>query len=99
MQITLEGHGSAVPAHPGETILESLLRAGVPFPFSCYAGNCGTCKCELLSGDVLELERSEHVLLATERTKGVILACRTQPLGDISIRRIDRQMHNTAGSG
>jgi ferredoxin len=89
MQITLEGHGTAVAAHPGETILESLLRAGVPFPFSCYAGNCGTCKCELLSGDVLELERSERVLLPAERAKGVILACRTQVLGDTVIRRID----------
>jgi ferredoxin len=98
MQITLEGHGTAVSAHPGETILESLLRAGVPFPFSCYAGNCGTCKCQLLSGDVLELERSEHVLLPSERAKGVILACRTQVLGDTAIRRIDARDNERRGT-
>ncbi len=63
MQITLEGHDRPVPVEAGDTILASLLRAGVPFPFSCQAGNCGTCKCELVSGDVLELEYSEHALV------------------------------------
>lgn len=89
MQITLEGHDLPVPVEAGDTILVSLLRAGVPFPFSCQVGNCGTCKCELVSGDVLELERSEHALAPEERAKGVILACRTQVWDDTLIRRID----------
>ncbi len=91
MQITLEGHDRPVPVEAGDTILASLLRAGVPFPFSCQAGNCGTCKCELLSGDVLELEYSEHALAPEERAKGVILACRTQVWDDTAIRRIDAE--------
>lgn len=91
MQITLEGHGQPVPVEAGDTILASLLRAGVPFPFSCQAGNCGTCKCELVSGDVLELEHSEHALAPEERAKGVILACRTQVWDDTTIRRIDTE--------
>ena len=53
MQITVEGHAHPVPAQAGDTLLASLLRAGLPFPFSCQTGNCGTCKCELLSGEVL----------------------------------------------
>ena len=89
MQITLEGHERPVPVAPGDTILASLLRAGVPFPFSCQAGNCGTCKCELISGDVLEIEYSEHVLSPEERAHGVILACRTQVRGDVTVRRLD----------
>ena len=89
MQITLEGHEQAVSVEPGDTILASLLRAGIAFPFSCQAGNCGTCKCELVSGDVLELEHSEHALTAQERAKGVILACRTQVWDDTVVRRID----------
>lgn len=91
MHITLEGHASPVPVEAGDTILTSLLRAGVPFPFSCQAGNCGTCKCELVSGDVLELEYSEHALAAQERARGVILACRTQVWDDTVIRRIDTE--------
>jgi CDP-4-dehydro-6-deoxyglucose reductase/ferredoxin-NAD(P)+ reductase (naphthalene dioxygenase ferredoxin-specific) len=91
MQITLEGHDKPVPVDAGDTILASLLRAGVPFPFSCQAGNCGTCKCELISGDVLELEHSEHALAPEERAKGIILACRTQVWNDTAVRRIDAQ--------
>jgi len=91
MQITLEGHDQPVPVEAGDTILASLLRAGVPFPFSCQAGNCGTCKCELVAGDVLELEHSEHALAPAERAKGVILACRTQVWDDTTIRRIDAE--------
>jgi CDP-4-dehydro-6-deoxyglucose reductase/ferredoxin-NAD(P)+ reductase (naphthalene dioxygenase ferredoxin-specific) len=91
MQITLEGRDRPVPVEAGDTILESLLRAGVPFPFSCQAGNCGTCKCELLSGDVNELEYSEHALSPQERAKGIILACRTQVWDDTAVRRIDAE--------
>ena len=91
MQITLEGHAAPIPVEPGDTILGSLLRAGVAFPFSCQAGNCGTCKCELISGDVLELEHSEHALAAEERAKGIILACRTQVWDDTVVRRIDAE--------
>ena len=89
MQITLEGHGRPVPVEAGDTILESLLRAGVPFPFSCQAGNCGTCKCELLAGEVEDLAYSEHTLTAAERARGIVLACRTALRGDAAIRRID----------
>ena len=91
MQITLEGHERPIPVEAGDTILASLLRAGVPFPFSCQAGNCGTCKCELVSGDILELEHSEHALGAEERAKGIILACRTQVWDDTVVRRIDAE--------
>src|SRR5260221_353018 len=91
MQITLEGRDRPVPVEAGDTILESLLRAGVAFPFSCQAGNCGTCKCELVSGDVHELEHSEHALSPEERAKGIILACRTQVWEDTVVRRIDAE--------
>src|SRR5438552_18740128 len=96
MQITLEGHDQPVPVRAGDTMLEALLRAGVAFPFSCQAGNCGTCKCELVSGDILEHEHSEHALAPEQRAKGIILACRTQDWDDAVIRRIhaeDLVMH------
>ena len=89
MQIILEGHDQPVPVQAGDTVLASLLRAGLAFPFSCQAGNCGTCKCELVSGDVHELEYSEHALSAAERARGIVLACRSELRGDAVIRRID----------
>lgn len=89
MQITLLGHAEPVPVQPGDTVLASLLRAGLAFPFSCQAGNCGTCKCELVSGEVRELQYSEQALSAAERARGLALACRVQPGNDVVIRRID----------
>ena len=89
MQVLLEGHDQPVPAQPGDTLLAALLRAGLPFPFSCQTGNCGTCKCELLAGEVEDLSYSEHTLSAAERACGIVLACRTALRGDAAIRRID----------
>ena len=89
MQITLLGHGETVPVEAGDTLLAALLRAGLAFPFSCQTGNCGTCKCELVSGEVRELDYSAHTLPPAERARGIVLACRTEPRGDAVIRRID----------
>ena len=89
MQIILVGHDQPVPAQPGDTVLVALLRAGVAFPFSCQTGTCGTCKCALLSGEVRELDHSEHVLSPAERSRGIVLACRSQVQSDAVVRRID----------
>jgi naphthalene 1,2-dioxygenase ferredoxin reductase component len=89
--ITVEGDPQAVNAEAGDTILGALLRNGVGFAYSCEAGNCGTCKCELVRGDILELEYSEHALSPAEHDKGVVLACRTQVWGDTTIRRLSAE--------
>ena len=89
-QITFVDSNESIPAADGETILDAAPRANVPFPYSCQAGDCGNCKCELVSGEVFELEYSERALLAEERSRGHILACRTQVRGDTAIRRLGR---------
>lgn len=78
-----------VPALDGETILASLLQAGVPFPHNCQSGNCGACKCELVTGEVLELPYSEYALSPEERSRHLILACRTQVWGDCTVRPLE----------
>ncbi|MBI1395157.1 MAG: 2Fe-2S iron-sulfur cluster binding domain-containing protein [Betaproteobacteria bacterium] len=89
LTISIDGSGVRVAAEPGDTVLDALLMAGVGFPYSCQAGNCGTCRCELLEGEVLELEASEHALADEDRARGQVLACRTQVWGDVVIRRLD----------
>ena len=86
--IKIAGDPQSVPAADGETILDALLRHGVGFAYSCQAGNCGTCKCEYLSGEIFELEYSEHALSAAERARNIVLACRAQVWSDVEIRRI-----------
>jgi NAD(P)H-flavin reductase/ferredoxin len=89
--ITVEGDPQAVPAEDGQTILDALLEHGVGFAYSCQAGNCGTCKCEYVGGEIAELEYSEHALSDAEHSRGTILACRTQVWGDVSIRRLSSE--------
>jgi len=86
-----DGDPQAVPAEDGETLLDALLRHGVGFAYSCQAGNCGTCKCEYVAGEIQELEYSEHALSAAERERGIILACRSQVWGDVEIQRLSAE--------
>lgn len=81
----------SAPALHGETLLASLLEAGVPFPHNCQSGNCGACKCELIDGDILELPYSEYALAPEERARNLILACRTQVWGDCTVRMLESE--------
>jgi ferredoxin-NAD(P)+ reductase (naphthalene dioxygenase ferredoxin-specific) len=90
-QVEFADSQEQAPAEPGETILDAALRAGIAVPYSCQAGNCGTCKCEYLAGEIFELEHSEHALGPEERARNTILACRTQVWGDAVVRRLEAQ--------
>ncbi len=69
----------------GETILDAAQRQGVALAHSCRAGNCGSCKCRLVAGEVEMMPYSPFALSAEERAKGVVLACRAVPWSDCAI--------------
>jgi ferredoxin-NAD(P)+ reductase (naphthalene dioxygenase ferredoxin-specific) len=89
--IQIDGQPDKVAANAGETILCALIRNYVAVPYSCQAGNCGTCKCEYLDGDIMQLDCSEFALPPDMRAKNVILMCRTQVWGDVRVRLIDEE--------
>lgn len=91
LTVTVADLKQSASAEEGETVLGALLAHGIGFAYSCQAGNCGTCKCELVSGDILELEYSEHALSADERSRGIVLACRSQMWSDVVVRRLDSE--------
>ena len=72
----------------GESLLDGLLAAGVPFAYACQAGMCGECRCLLVSGEVEDLPWSPGALGAGERARGIILACRARALSDLVIQTI-----------
>lgn len=43
--------GVEVDVPEGTTVLQALLDAGVTVPYSCEAGVCGTCRCNVLEGE------------------------------------------------
>jgi len=68
------------------TILDTALAAGVPYPYGCRSGDCGSCKSRMLSGEVtMEGYYTPEALTAAEREAGLILACRARPLTDVAV--------------
>jgi CDP-4-dehydro-6-deoxyglucose reductase/ferredoxin-NAD(P)+ reductase (naphthalene dioxygenase ferredoxin-specific) len=67
-------------------ILEAALDAGVPFPHGCGSGECGSCKCQLIEGEVTSDAFSPDALSSEEVAQRLILACRARPAGDVRIR-------------
>lgn len=68
-----------------KTLLDAALDAGVPFPHSCMSGECGQCKCQLLSGEVQRLSASPDALSAADIAAGRLLACRSKARSDIEL--------------
>jgi ferredoxin-NADP reductase len=75
--IHLDRKKVSVPRVAGETLLESARRAGLSPPFSCEAGNCGTCIGRLTEGNVTM--RNNEVLEEDEIADGYILTCQGVP--------------------
>ena len=63
--------------HPGQTLLEAGLAAGMPMPFSCAMGGCAECKCRVIEGSVAMEE--PNCLTPDEREQGYVLACVSRP--------------------
>jgi ferredoxin len=75
--IRLDRKKASVPRVAGETLLESARRAGLSPPFSCEAGNCGTCMAKLIDGAATM--RTNDVLEDDEIADGYILTCQAVP--------------------
>ncbi len=75
--IHLDRKKAEVPRVPGETLLESARRAGMSPPFSCEAGNCGTCMARLSEGSATM--RVNDALEEDEVEDGYVLTCQAIP--------------------
>lgn len=81
--IQLDGKTAQVPFREGETILEAARRAGMTPPFSCEAGNCGTCMAKLTSGTATM--RVNDALDDDEVEEGYVLTCQGTPDGPVVV--------------
>jgi phenol hydroxylase P5 protein len=83
--VTVDPLGREVTCREDQTILDACLRAGVWLPHSCTHGTCGTCKADLLQGDVDHGDASGFALMDFERDEGKLLLCQARPRGDVTI--------------
>jgi 3-ketosteroid 9alpha-monooxygenase subunit B len=75
--IHLDRKKAEVSRVAGETLLESARRAGMSPPFSCEAGNCGTCMARLSEGSATM--KVNDALEPDEVEDGYVLTCQAIP--------------------
>jgi len=85
-QITIEGTRFSFEADGEDTLLRAGLRAGVPMPYECNSGGCGSCKFEIVEGEVNDLWPIASGLTPRDKRKGRKLACQCQPKTSVTIK-------------
>jgi phenol/toluene 2-monooxygenase (NADH) P5/A5 len=83
--VTVEPLDREVECRSDQAILDACLRAGVWLPHACTHGTCGTCKVEILDGEVDHNDASDFALMEFERNEGKTLACVATPNSDVTI--------------
>ena len=84
--IQIEDQEESYICDANDTILRSALRAGLGFPYECNSGCCGSCKFELVEGDVNTIWENAPGLSHRDIRKGRKLACQSIPQGDCIIK-------------
>ncbi|HTK12810.1 MAG TPA: 2Fe-2S iron-sulfur cluster-binding protein [Xanthobacteraceae bacterium] len=69
-----------------DSITRAGLKAGYGMPYECNAGGCGTCRFELVSGEVEDLFPDAPAWSERDRKRGRRLSCQSRPKGDVVIK-------------
>ena len=84
-ELTIEPLGQTIGVEAGQTLLDASLRAGVYLPHACGHGLCGTCKVQVLDGEVEHGPISSYALMDFEIAEGMCLACCATAETDVTI--------------
>ena len=74
------------PCQASDTLLRAGLRQGLGLAYECNVGACGSCKFDLIAGEVDDLWPDAPGLRPKERERGKRLACQCVPRSDCTIR-------------
>ena len=72
-EVRLHRSGRTIPIPAGETILKTLLDAGVDVDFSCAMGGCGTCETRIVQG--IPDHRDNYLSDEEKAQNDVIMIC------------------------
>jgi ferredoxin-NAD(P)+ reductase (naphthalene dioxygenase ferredoxin-specific) len=75
MDILVQPLNRVIRVEPGANLLQALQAAQVPMSYSCMAGRCGTCRCRVLDGEVMEGGGEQQGPL--DNGENFVLACQT----------------------
>lgn len=85
-QIRLAGTEQRFGCDGDDTLLRAGLRQGLGIAYECNVGACGSCKFDLIEGEVDDLFPEAPGLRPKERERGKRLACQCVPRGDCTIK-------------
>ncbi|ROZ52961.1 (2Fe-2S)-binding protein [Rhodococcus sp. WS1] len=89
MAVTVDfrGYEGPVTCGPEETLLRAGLRAGLALPYECASGGCGSCRAQLVEGEVNSLWPDAAGLSERDRRRGNrILMCQSVPRANCIVK-------------
>ncbi len=87
--VRFEPVGIEMEVAEGETVLDAAFRQGISLMHGCKEGQCSSCKCKLVDGDIELLKYSTFALADYERETDHILLCRTLAYSDITVELLN----------
>ena len=87
--VRFEPVGVEMEVEEGEWILDAAFRQGIAVPHGCREGQCSSCKCVLVEGDVEVEDYSTFALPDYEKDTGHILLCRGYAYSDVTIELLN----------
>lgn len=80
LAVNLDGEDHEIAWPRNKTLVDAMLDHGLDVPYSCRSGECGSCACTVVSGNV-EMPPSD-VLDDDDIADGYILGCQARPTSD-----------------
>jgi CDP-4-dehydro-6-deoxyglucose reductase, E3 len=90
--VTVLDIGQTFRCPPDELILDAGLEAGIGLPHNCRGGACGTCKSQILEGEVDHGWVMSFAISDEEKASGKCLICQSRPLTPTLVIRPDNAM-------
>ncbi len=85
-EVSIEASGKTFVVNQGESVLTAALRQGVMLPYSCKNGTCGSCKGEVLSGEIHYPFHPPLALEQDEIAQGIALMCQAEPRENLVVQ-------------
>jgi ferredoxin-NAD(P)+ reductase (naphthalene dioxygenase ferredoxin-specific) len=73
MELVVHPLARTLAIEPGANLLETLRKHDIPISYSCTSGRCGTCRCRVLEGDVIDSGQESKITNPNEDR--YVLAC------------------------
>ena len=78
VQLDGEAHNLSWPRRA--TLVDVMLSTGLDVPYSCREGECGSCACTVVEGEV-DMDNAS-ILDPEDIASGYILACQARPVSE-----------------